>query len=334
MTWLKDLFGTEKPIIGMAHFKPLPGDPRFRASADSVEATLQAPAELIESNPQAPAEPVESTPQAPAELVEATPQAPAELVEATPQAPAELVEATPDLHDLVLQAGLALRRDIEALQDGGVDGIMLSNEGSIPWMTNPPPVTAASMAAQIGIARSAIRIPFGVHVIWNPKATLDLAAAVGADYGWEVFTGVYASDFGLWNTNMGETARHRRRVGASNVRLFFEVVPEAAVYMGSRSIIDQVRSTIFNALPDALCVAGLKPGEPASLEVVSQIKTINAEVPVLVSTGVKMSSVAEQLSVADGAIVGSALKKDGNLWNHVDVDRVRSFMEVVKQNRK
>lgn len=300
MTWLKDLFGTEKPIIGMAHFKPLPGDPRFHASAEAFEAN---------------------------------PLASAERVEATSQASAEPVEATPDLNAFVIQAGLALRQDIEALQVGGVDGIMLSNEGSIPWMTNPPPVTAASMAAQIGIARSAIRIPFGVHVIWNPKATLDLAVAVEADYCWEVFTGVYASDFGLWNTNVGETARHRRRIGASKVRLFFEVVPEAAVYLGDRSIIDQVRSTIFNALPDALCVAGLKPGEPASLEVVRQIKAINSEVPVLVSTGVKESSVAQQLAVADGAIVGSALKKDGNLWNHVDVQRVRSFMRVVHSTR-
>jgi len=278
MTWLTDLFGTPKPIIGMAHFRPLPGDPRFRQ-------------------------------------------------------PSEHGKAAPDLLNHVIQAGDALRRDIEALQVGGVDGIMLSNEGSLPWMTNPPPVTAASMAAQIGIARSAIRIPFGVHVIWNPMATLDLAAAVEADYGWEVFTGVYASDFGLWNTNVGETARHRRRIGASGVRLLFEVVPEAAVYMGGRPIIDQVRSTLFNALPDALCVAGLKPGEPASLDVVREIKAVNQDVPVLVSTGVKESTVAEQLATADGAIVGSALKKDGNLWNHVDAERVKSFMRVARSAR-
>jgi len=278
MTWLTDLFGIPKPIIGMAHFRPLPGDPRFRQ-------------------------------------------------------PAENAETPPDLLNHVIRAGEALRRDIEALQEGGVDGIMLSNEGSLPWMTNPPPVTTASMAAQIGIARSAIRIPFGVHVIWNPMATLDLAAAVEADYGWEVFTGVYASDFGLWNTNVGETARHRRRIGASGVRLLFEVVPEAAVYLGSRTIVEQVHSTFFNALPDALCVAGLKPGEPASLDVVREIKAVNQDVPVLVSTGVKESTVSEQLAAADGAIVGSALKKDGNLWNHVDAERVKSFMRVAKSAR-
>ena len=117
------------------------------------------------------------------------------------------------------------------------------------------------------------------------------------------------------------------------MRLLFEVVPEAAVYLGGRSVTDQVRSTLFNALPDALCVAGLKPGEAASLDVVKEIKEFNQDVPVLVSTGVKAENVAAQLAASDGAIVGSALKKDGVLWNAVDVERVKSFMHVVRANR-
>jgi uncharacterized protein len=265
MNWLTSLFGVEKPIIGMAHFKPLPGDPRYLSSTD------------------------------------------------------------------VRQAAQLLLQDIESLQIGGIDGIMLSNEGSIPWMTNPEPVTAVAMAALIGQVRKEIRVPFGVHVIWSPVATLDLAAATSADFAWEVFTGVYASDFGLWNTNVGETARHQRQVNAANVRLLFEVVPEAAVYLGNRSIKDQVRSTIFNARPDALCIAGLKPGEAASLEGVIAVKELDAGIPVLVSTGVNANNVTAQLSIADGAIVGSALKKDGNLWNPVDSERVKNFMKIVKE---
>ena len=268
MNWLKSLFGVEKPIIGMAHFKPLPGDPRYQSSTE------------------------------------------------------------------VRQAAELLRQDIEALQEGGIDGIMLSNEGSLPWMLNPEPVTAVAMAALIGQVRNAIHVPFGVHVIWSPMATLDLAAAVGSDFAWEVFTGVYASDFGLWNTNFGQTARHQRHIGAGSVRLLFEVVPEAAVYLGSRALKDQVRSTIFNANPDALCIAGLKPGEAASLEGVIAVKELNSEIPVLVSTGVKASNVSAQLAVADGAIVGSALKKEGNLWNQVDAERVKDFMQIVRDLRE
>lgn len=268
MNWMRSLFGVDKPIIGMAHFNPLPGDPKYLASTD------------------------------------------------------------------VRQAAQLLLRDIEALQEGGVDGIMLSNEGSQPWMTNPEPVTAVAMAALIGQVRHAIHIPFGVHVIWSPMATLDLAAATSADYAWEVFTGVYASDFGLWNTNVGETARHQRQVNAEKVRLLFEVVPEAAVYLGNRSIKDQVRSTIFNARPDALCIAGLKPGEAALLDGVIAVKELKPEIPVLVSTGVNTSNVTAQLSITDGAIVGSALKKDGNLWNPVDAERVKAFMQIVKKLRE
>jgi len=267
MTWLRSLFGVEKPIIGMAHFKPLPGDPRYLPSTE------------------------------------------------------------------VRQAAELLRHDIEALQEGGIDGIMLSNEGSLPWKLDPEPVTAVAMAALIGQVRTAIRVPFGVHVIWSPMATLDLAAAVNSDFAWEVFTGVYASDFGIWNTNFGQTARHQRRIKAESVRLLFEVVPEAAVYLGDRSLKDQIRSTIFNAKPDALCIAGLKPGEAASLDGVIAVKELNSEIPVLVSTGVKSSNVAAQLAVADGAIVGSALKKDGNLWNSVDAARVKDFMQVVRKIR-
>jgi membrane complex biogenesis BtpA family protein len=268
MNWLRSLFGVEKPIIGMAHFKPLPGDPRYLPSTEARQA-------------------------------------------------AEL-----------------LRQDIEALQAGGIDGIMLSNEGSLPWMLNPEPVTAVAMAALIGQVRNAIHVPFGVHVIWSPMATLDLAAAVNSDFAWEVFTGVYASDFGLWNTNFGQTARHQRQISAASVRLMFEVVPEAAIYLGNRSLKDQIRSTIFNAKPDALCIAGLKPGEAASLDGVIAAKELNSEIPVLVSTGVKSSNVAAQLAVADGAIVGSALKKEGNLWNQVDAERVKDFMQIVNDLRE
>jgi len=32
MSWLKDLFGTEKPIIAMCHLDPLPGDPSYDAA--------------------------------------------------------------------------------------------------------------------------------------------------------------------------------------------------------------------------------------------------------------------------------------------------------------
>ena len=75
---------------------------------------------------------------------------------------------------------------------------------------------------------------FGVNVLWDGVASIDLAMATGASFVREVFTGVYASDFGLWNTDVGRAARHRARVGASGVRLLYNIVPEAASYLADR----------------------------------------------------------------------------------------------------
>jgi membrane complex biogenesis BtpA family protein len=74
------------------------------------------------------------------------------------------------------------RADLHALQDGGVDGIIFSNEFSFPYQRKMDMVTPAAMAYIIGALRSEIRVPFGVDAISDGAACLELAAAVGASY--------------------------------------------------------------------------------------------------------------------------------------------------------
>ena len=52
------------------------------------------------------------------------------------------------------------RKDLHALQDGGVDGVMFSNEFSLPYLTKVRPETVASMARVIGELMSEIKIPY------------------------------------------------------------------------------------------------------------------------------------------------------------------------------
>ncbi len=56
--------------------------------------------------------------------------------------------------------------------------------------------------------------------------------------------------------------------------------------------------------------------------------------PVLANTGVRHASVQDTLSVADGVIVGSALKVDGDTWKPVDPERASEFMRLVRAARK
>jgi hypothetical protein len=267
-SWLEDLFGVTKPIIGMCHLKALPGDPLFDAQGGIVK----------------------------------------------------VVEAA--------------RHDLLALQEGGVDGVMFSNEFSLPYLTQVESVTVAAMARVIAELYDDIRIPFGVNVLWDPARTLDLAVATGASFVREIFTGVYASDFGLWNTNYGKVARHAQQIGAGDVRLLFNIVPEAAVYLGDRDVAAIARSTVFNTHPDALCVSGLTAGVETSTQTLERVKEAVPETPVLANTGVRLSNVEAQLSVADGAVLGTAFKEEGIFEKPVAVERVREIMRKVRRIRQ
>ena len=225
------------------------------------------------------------------------------------------------------------RHDLLALQNGGVDAVLFSNEFSIPYLTKVKTETVAAMARIIGELMTEIKVPYGVDVLWDPYKTFDLAVAVDAKFVREIFTGVYASDFGLWDTNYGEVIRHKHRIGAQNVKSLFNIVPEAAKYLADRDIASVAKSTVFNNKPDALCVSGLVAGQETDTQALKRVKEVVPNTVVFVNTGVRLSNVEEQLAAADGAVIGTTFKRDGEFYNEVDQERVEEFMTKVKNIR-
>ena len=225
------------------------------------------------------------------------------------------------------------RADLLALQQGGVDAVMFSNECSLPYLTQVEPITPITMAALIARLKPDLAVPFGVDVLWDPAASIDLAVATGAQFVREVFTGAYSSDFGVWNTNCGETIRHQAAIGGQDVRLFFNIVPEAAAYLGNREIADIARSTVFNTRPDAICVSGLTAGQETSTQTLKIVKEAVPDTIVFANTGVHPGNLADQMTIADGAIIGTYFKEEGITWNPVSAERVKRMMEQVEELR-
>ena len=223
--------------------------------------------------------------------------------------------------------------ELAALREGGVDGVMISNEFSLPYLTKTEPITAITMARVIGELLPELTLPYGVNVLWDGRASIDLAVATGAKFVREIFTGVYASDFGLWNTNVGEVARHRARIGGSDVKLLFNIVPESATYLAERDLASITRTTVFATLPDAICVSGATAGAPTDTEALRIVKSAAGDVPVFVNTGVRAENVATQLGIADGAVVGTYFKKDGLFANAAEKSRVEELMGAAREFR-
>lgn len=227
----------------------------------------------------------------------------------------------------------AAQRDLDALQAAGFDAVMFGNENDRPYEFKVDTASTATMAYVIGRLRERITVPFGVNVLWDPEASIALAAATGARFVREIFTGTYASDMGPWTPDAGKAMRYRDRLGRSDLPLLYNVSAEFAYSLDQRPLADRARSAVFSSVPDAILVSGAITGEAARMEDLEAVKAVLPTTPVLANTGVKHATVGDVLRVADGCIVGSSLKFDGDTWKPVDADRAAEFMRIVREAR-
>jgi membrane complex biogenesis BtpA family protein len=223
----------------------------------------------------------------------------------------------------------AVLRDVEKLQAGGVDAIMFGNENDRPYVFAAPPEGIAAMTAVVQAVKPALKVPFGVNYLWDPKASVAIGAATGAKFVREIFTGLFASDMGLWEPDCAGAARLRRNLGRPDMKLLFNINAEFAYSLDARPIELRAKSAVFSSLADAILVSGPLTGEPAAQSDLRKVRETVKDVPVFANTGVNIDNVADVLSVADGIIIGTHFKVDGNTWNEVDGNRVKRFMDKV-----
>lgn len=154
MSFLTSMFKNEKPVIGMLHLRPLPGDPLYYPGG-SVSQVVEA-----------------------------------------------------------------AKRDLEALQQGGVDGILITNELSMPYEQHVSPSTLASMGYVIGALSHDLSTPWGAEAIYDGDATIELCAAVDAQFTRCNFCGAWAGDLGLINRDFAHTMRRKAALRLDDLKLF------------------------------------------------------------------------------------------------------------------
>ena len=225
-------------------------------------------------------------------------------------------------------------RDAEALQAGGVDAVMFGNENDRPYLTSAPIEGVAAMTAIVQALKPMIKLPFGVNYLWDPCASIAVAAATGAQFAREIFTGVFASDMGLWAPDCSKALRLRRNLGRPDLKLLFNINAEFAHSLDARPIELRAKSAIFSSLADAILVSGPITGQAVNQSDLRKVSEAIQGTPVFANTGVNIDNVGEILSVADGAIVGTHFKVDGNTWNAVDGARVKKFVDAVDRLRR
>lgn len=224
--------------------------------------------------------------------------------------------------------------DAKALQKGGVNGVLISNEGDRPYALKVGPETVASMAYLVTKVSEELTVPFGVDVLWDPYATFAVAKATEATFARTLLVGAFSSDIGFINVKCAEILRYVKKIEAEDVKRFVYLNPEFGTSLGNRPINQVAKTVQFMDIADVLCISGPATGVQIDVEDLKNAKKGAPELPVFINTGAKKTNIPDLLPFADGVVVGTSLKKDGLTWNPVEEQRVVEFMEVVRKVRK
>lgn len=222
--------------------------------------------------------------------------------------------------------------DAHALVDGGMDGVLVENFLDAPFFPGGvPPETVAAMARVARSVRAAVDVPIGVNVLRNDaRSALGIAVACGAHFiRVNVHTGIMWTDQGIVEGEAAGTMRARAALGAE-VAVYADVLVKHATPPPGLTPETAAADTWSRGLADALVASGVGTGAPTELDRVRQVRRGAPEAPVLVGSGVTARTVAAVLSEADGAIVGTALTRQGRAGTGIDPNRVRQLVEAAR----
>jgi len=227
-------------------------------------------------------------------------------------------------------------KEARSLEAGGVDALLVENFHDYPYLTEKVPIpTVIAMTAVAYEIKAAIELPIGVNILFNDtEDELYLAKVLELDFiRVEGFVDLLLSDLGILMPSAPKMMRLKKTLGAEGVAVLADVQGKYTHALPSRDVFDSARDALERGNADAIILTGTRTGEVAPLELIRQLKEKIPQACVLLGSGITPDTIKEVLDVVDGAIVGSFFKKDGNVNNPVDQERVRELMQVVHSIR-
>ncbi|MBN1296005.1 BtpA/SgcQ family protein [bacterium] len=218
-------------------------------------------------------------------------------------------------------------READLYHHLGVHGIIIENFGDAPFY--PEDVPAETVAFMTAVTREIVQhcpLPVGVNVLRNDaRAAMAVATAAGAAFiRVNIHMGAMVTDQGLIQGRAHGTTRMRSCL-RSSVKILADTAVKHAVPLAPRPLELDILDLAERGLVDGVIITGDRTGGAVNREDLIRARSVSP-VPVLVGSGTTPDNLPTLIEVADGFIVGSYFKHDGNPLNTVSGDRVREVM--------
>lgn len=226
----------------------------------------------------------------------------------------------------------ACMRDAQAYLAGGMNGLIIENHGDIPFLKPDdigPETTGYLSVITDRIVRE-VDCPVGINVLANaPIPAFAAASAAGATFiRVNQWANAYVANEGFMEGRAAQALRYRASLQANQIKVFADshVKHGSHAIVADRTIGELTRDLAFFDA-DAVIATGQRTGNTATLEEIDEVGEAS-NLPMLVGSGVTPDNIASILSRVDGVIVASSLKRDGDWWNEVQVERVKKLVRA------
>ncbi len=226
--------------------------------------------------------------------------------------------------DEIIERALA---DAATLKDAFFDAAIIENFGDAPFSaTTLEPASVAAMAVVADHVRRRVGMRIGINALRNDaRAALGIAASVQASFiRVNVHTGVAATDQGFIEGEADRTLRERKRLG-KRIAILADVHVKHATPISDPDIQQAARNTAYRGLADGLIVTGRATGQAVDLEDLRRVRKAVPDRRLFVGSGATAETARELLTIADGIIVGTAIRKEHDPSREVDSASARAF---------
>lgn len=226
-----------------------------------------------------------------------------------------------------------LLEEVRLYDKYGYDSVILQNFHDIPILQDSSKEAIAYMT-RLGCAikHHFPKLLLGVLMVWDGSASLAVADACDADYVRveHCYSGAEMTATGLLQAQCMEILTMKKRIG-SKVPIFADVFEPHAKALLPKSIDEACASAVEECLADGLFVCGKTAEQSHEYGIAVRKRLPNT--PLILGGGATGDNVYRLLQYYDGVCIGTWIK-NGSLFNPIDPERVRIFMEQVNRARE
>jgi membrane complex biogenesis BtpA family protein len=233
--------------------------------------------------------------------------------------------------DLIVAQALS---DLGHYTIAAVDAIVLENSHDLPYVKPPLPEKAVALMERIAQeVRSRFAGPIGIQMLEAANETaLEIAHGTDLDFiRVEGYVFAHVGGAGVIEGCAGKLLRKRKELGCEHIKVFADVKKKHCSHAltADLTIADEIKQAQF-FLTDGVIVTGVRTTEPPSIIELRQARKA-ANCPVLIGSGITPENISLYVRRADGFIVGSTFRGNGDFLAPLDPRRLATFMTAYRK---